>query len=263
MDRKLPGPGWLRWLATPEFREELVDLTTNGANLRESPQELADRLGLKFKDWLLLSRALTHRSYLNEHSEALEDNERLEFLGDAVLDFTVGAWLYNRYPEMHEGDLTRMRSALVHTEALAEFARQIDLGGAMRLGRGETAAGGRLRSALLCDTFEAIVGAIYLDAGIDGVMDFIGPLLESTADDILANRKNEDPKSMLQEWAQAQGYQAPQYVTRSATGPDHSKMFAVDVLILGDVKGSGVGHSKQAAAKAAAQNALHQLGLVE
>lgn len=261
MDRKLPGPGRLRWLATPEFREELLDLSANGTGLRESPQELAARLGLHFNDWLLLSRALTHRSYLNEHSEALEDNERLEFLGDAVLDFTVGAWLYNRYPEMHEGDLTRMRSALVHTEQLAEFASQIDLGGAMRLGRGETAAGGRMRPALLCDTFEAVVGAIYLDSGIDGVMRFIEPLLESSSDEILANRKNEDSKSMLQEWAQSQGFPAPQYITRGATGPDHSKMFAVDVLINGEVKGSGMGHSKQAAAKAAAQNALQQLGL--
>ena len=108
---------------------------------RETPQELAQRLGLHFKDWLLLSRALTHRSYLNEHPEALEDNERLEFLGDAVLDFVVGAWLYNRYPEMPEGDLTRMRSALVQSEALASFARQIDLGNAMRLGRGEDQGG--------------------------------------------------------------------------------------------------------------------------
>ena len=103
---------------------------------RETPQELASRLGLQFNDWLLLGRSLTHRSYLNEHPEALEDNERLEFLGDAVLDFVVGAWLYNRYPEMPEGDLTRMRSALVHTEQLAEFAKQINLGNAMRLGRG-------------------------------------------------------------------------------------------------------------------------------
>ena len=132
--------------------------------LIETPQEFARRLGLHFKDVMLLSRALTHRSYLNEHSEALEDNERLEFLGDAVLDFVVGAWLYNRYPEMPEGDLTRMRSALVYTEQLANFGRIIGLGVAMRLGKGESQAGGRERSALLCDTFEALIGAIYLDS---------------------------------------------------------------------------------------------------
>ena len=126
----------------------------------ETPQEFASRLLPGFGNLLILSRALTHRSYLNEHSEALEDNERLEFLGDAVLDFVVGAWLYNKYPEMPEGDLTRMRSALVHTAQLAEFGRMIGLGRAMRLGRGETQAGGNNRSALLCDTFEAVIGAI-------------------------------------------------------------------------------------------------------
>ena len=132
---------------------------------RTAPQELAARMGVSFNDGLLLSRALTHRSYLNEHSEAIEDNERLEFLGDAVLDFVVGAWLYNRYPEMPEGDLTRMRSALVYTEQLAKFAGMLDLGSALRLGRGEDQAGGRERSTLLCDAFEAVIGAIYLDMG--------------------------------------------------------------------------------------------------
>lgn len=227
----------------------------------ETPVELSKRLKLQFNDLLLLSRALTHRSFLNEHLEALEDNERLEFLGDAVLDFVVGAWLYNRYPEMPEGDLTRMRSALVHTEQLADFARAIHLGRAMRLGRGESQGGGRDRDALLCDTFEAVIGALYLDRGIDAVRIFISPLLEEASDYILLNRKNEDPKSLFQEWAQSQGYSAPRYVTRSATGPDHSKVFEVDVELSGEVFGSGKGHSKQAAAKAAALDALRKLGV--
>jgi ribonuclease-3 len=229
----------------------------------ETPQEFAQRVGLEFDDWLLLSRALTHRSYLNEHSEALEDNERLEFLGDAVLDFIVGAWLYNRCPEMPEGDLTRLRSALVYTEQLAEFARQISLDKAMRLGRGEAAAGGRERPALLCDTFEALIGAIYLDSGVDSVRTFIIPLLDEAADEALINHRTEDPKSLFQEWAQAQGYSTPQYVTRSATGPDHSKLFEVDVVTNGKVYGSGDGHSKQIAAKSAAQDALRRLGMFE
>ena len=114
----------------------------------ETPQEFAQRLGLSFNDPLLLTRALTHRSYLNEHPEAVEDNERLEFLGDAVLDFLVGAWLYNRFPEMSEGNLTRLRSALVRTENLAEFAEEINMGNALLLGRGEDEAGGRARPAL-------------------------------------------------------------------------------------------------------------------
>jgi len=230
---------------------------------QESPAELAQRLHLKFKDLLLLSRALTHRSFLNEHTEALEDNERLEYLGDAVLDFIVGVWLYHNYPEMAEGDLTRMRSALVHTEQLAVFARKVKLGDAMRLGRGEVQAGGRNRSALLCDTFEAVVGALYLDSGVDAVNSFMHPLLQEASEDILVNHKNEDPKSLLQEWAQSQGFQAPLYITRSAHGPDHSKIFELEVTIAGNVYGTGSGPSKSAAAKAAARMALLKLGLVE
>ncbi|HEX9018646.1 MAG TPA: ribonuclease III [Anaerolineaceae bacterium] len=230
---------------------------------QEAPQDFARRLNLPFNDWLLLSRALTHRSYLNEHNDALEDNERLEFLGDAVLDFVVGAWLYNRYPEMPEGDLTRMRSALVYTDQLANFARMINLGNAMRLGRGEAQAGGRDRPALLCDTFEAVIGALYLDSGLDAVLEFVSPLLDATSNEILAERRTEDPKSMFQEWAQSQGFSAPQYITRSAVGPDHSKVFEVDATVNGKVYGSGQGPSKQTAAKAAARNALAQMGLMQ
>lgn len=227
----------------------------------EMPKEFADRMRLPFGDWLLLNRALTHRSYLNEHPEALEDNERLEFLGDAVLDFVVGAWLYNQYPEMLEGDLTRMRAALVYTEQLAEFARNIQLGNALKLGRGESQGGGRHRSTLLCDAFEALIGALYLDQGIEAVWTFVTPFLENAVDDILLNQKNEDPKSLFQEWIQAQGYSTPQYITRNATGPDHSKIFEMDVLVNGKVYGSGHGHGKQAATKAAAQDALDRLGM--
>jgi ribonuclease III len=229
---------------------------------QESPRDFARRVNLPFKDLLLLSRALTHRSYLNEHPEALEDNERLEFLGDAVLDFVVGAWLYNRYPEMPEGDLTRMRSALVYTEQLAEFGRQINLGQAMRLGRGEAQAGGRDRSALLCDTFEGVIGALYLDSGITAVLDFVDPLLDAASDVILAEHKTEDPKSLFQEWAQSEGLTAPQYRTRSAVGPDHSKLFEVDATIGEITYGTGKGHSKQTAAKDAARNALQKLGIM-
>ena len=241
-------------------KDSVTGSSTNGAAV-EPLEVFARRLGLNFSDWLLLSRALTHRSYLNEHPEALEDNERLEFLGDAVLDFVVGAWLYNRYPEMPEGDLTRMRSALVHTEQLAEFALQLDLGVALRLGRGEVQAGGRERPALLCDAFEALIGALYLDGDIVAVSRFIAPILERTADDLLINRGIEDPKSMLQEWSQAQGLGAPQYLTNSASGPDHLKTFEVSVYIRGELKGSGCGPSKQAAAKAAARAALLSLGI--
>jgi len=228
----------------------------NGSGIKEQPAELIQRLKLPIKNVMLLSFALTHRSYLNENPEALADNERLEFLGDAVLDFIVGAWLYHRYPEMPEGDLTRMRSGLVYTEQLAVFARKLHLGDAMRLGRGETQGGGRNRSALLCDTFEAVIGALYLDTSIEQVTTFLEPLLVEAADDMLSNNKMDDPKSLFQEWSQAQLGATPLYVTRNTSGPDHSKVFEVDVLVNGDVFGSGSGHSKQAATKAAAADAI-------
>ena len=225
----------------------------------ETPAALAQRLGLPFKNLLLLTRALTHRSYLNEHPEALEDNERLEFLGDAVLDFFVGAWLYNHFPEMPEGDLTRMRSALVRTEQLASFARKLDLGPAMRLGRGEVQAGGRNRDVLLCATFEALIGAIYLHCGLDVVNHFLSPLLEETDPDELILTEVYDPKSRLQEWSQAQKLGIPRYVTVQTSGPDHERIFEVEVEIAGKVYGRGSGNSKQVAARNAAQNALENI----
>jgi ribonuclease-3 len=232
----------------------------NQGELRQiNPQDYAQRLGVEFSDPLILTRALTHRSYLNEHPESLEDNERLEFLGDAVLDFLVGAWLYNRFPEMPEGNLTRLRSALVRTENLAQFAISIELGDAMLLGRGERDGGGRDRPALLCATYEALIGAIYIDQGIGAVKEFIEPMLEIAAHTILHGNKDKDPKSMLQEWAQSQGLGTPYYKTVSSYGPDHAKSFLIEVYINNAVQGSGIGHSKQAAAKIAAEQALETL----
>jgi len=229
--------------------------------LEDSPAVLAGRLGLPFKNLLLLTRALTHRSFLNEHPEALEDNERLEFLGDAVLDFLVGAWLYNRFPEMREGELTRLRSALVRTEQLAEFAGQKGFGAALRLGRGESQAGGRARQALLCATFEAVVGALYLDSGFETVLGFVEPLLEPAAERIVSEDRDMDAKSRLQELVQAQGLPPPQYHTIAASGPEHSKTFEIEVLVNGQVYGKGQGSSKQVAAQQAAEAALHVLDL--
>jgi len=229
----------------------------------ETPAEYAKRQDLPFTSPLLLSRALTHRSYLNEHPEAIEDNERLEFLGDAVLDFLVGAWLYNRFPEMSEGELTRLRSALVRTEQLAEFAKQIDLGSVMRLGRGESQAGGSQRIALLCATFEALVGALCLDAGLEAVRRFVEPILEPVADQIIALHRDQDPKSVLQELVQSHGLEPPQYRTVAATGPEHEKVFEVEVSINGQVFGRGIGHSKQSAAKVAARAALDVLEVAD
>jgi ribonuclease III len=227
----------------------------------ESPADLAGRLSLPFDNLHLLTRALTHRSYLNEHTEVLQDNERLEFLGDAVLDFIVGAWLYNRFPEMAEGEMTRMRSALVRTEQLADFARQLDLGTAMRLGRGEAQAGGRHRPALLCATFEALIGALYLEQGIPAVQSFISPLLEAAAEHILQQPDLYDAKSRLQEWAQSQKMGTPRYFTLQTRGPEHDKFFEIEVRIGNHAYGRGSGPNKQSAAQAAALDALTSLGL--
>jgi ribonuclease-3 len=230
-----------------------------GFRSAELPEAFAQRLGLHFSDYGLLARALTHRSFANENDDVLEDNERLEFLGDAVLDFLVGAWLYERFPEMREGELTRLRSALVRTEQLATFGQQIRLGGAIRLGRGESDGGGRERQALLCATFEALVGALFLSDGLHAVDSFIFPLLDQATEQLAIERAEQDPKSLLQERIQARRLDHPVYRTVDAHGPDHAKTFEVEVLVEGRVLGRGSGHSKQAATKAAARDALAKL----
>jgi ribonuclease-3 len=234
-------------------------MTSQGERDEETPVEFAQRVGLQFNNEGILWRAFTHRSYLNEHKEVLEDNERLEFLGDAVLDFLVGAWLYNHFPEMAEGQLTRLRAALVGNQQLAEFARQLNLGAAMLLGKGEIDNHGNQRPALLGSTLEALIGALYLDQGMEAVMRFMEPLLEEAVNSVLLNRRDQDPKSQLQEWSQAAGFGTPVYRVISASGPDHEKCFEVEVIINGQVYGKGSGSSKNAAAKAAAQATLEMI----
>jgi len=223
---------------------------------QETPHHLIKRLNLKVKNLSLLTRALTHRSFINEHPDEIEDNERLEFLGDAVLDFIVADWLYNHFPEMLEGNLTQMRSALVQTNQLAEFAAQLNLGGAIQMGKGEEIAGGRTRNSLLCDSFEALVGAIYLDCGIGEVQSFMSSFLDNAMQDILLHQKNEDPKSKLQELTQSIGSSAPIYKLKNTIGPDHQKTFEVEVVVDNISMAIGKGPSKQYAEKVAAKNAL-------
>ena len=232
------------------------DLGITAPTVLISPHEFAEQFGLNFNQPWLLQRAFIHRSYLNENPSALEDNERLEFLGDAVLDFMVGAWLYHHFPEMAEGQLTRLRAALVGNNQLAEFARQLNIGSVLLLGKGESDGGGRDRSVLLGSTFEALVGAIYLDQDIAMAQKFVEPFLEKAAAEIIQDNLDRDAKSRLQEWSQACGLGAPSYRKVTESGPDHEKMFEVEVVIAGEVYGRGQGHSKRAATKAAARNAL-------
>lgn len=238
-------------------------MLAEGNSALETPQDFAKRIALPIRDKRLLNRALTHRSYLNENPEALEDNERLEFLGDAVLDFVVGAWLYQHFPEMSEGEMTRLRAALVRTEQLGDFGAQIELGQALRLGHGEEEGGGRERPAMLCAAFEALIGAIYLDMGIEAVSDFIEPMLAGAVVEIHAERGDRDAKSLLQEWVQGRGLEAPQYRIISERGPDHDKVFEVEVVVDGKALARGEGRNKQAASKVAAEAALERLNLPE
>jgi ribonuclease III len=225
-----------------------------------SVHQFARRAGLTFIDHRLLSRALTHTSYINEHPEALEDNERLEFLGDAALDFVTAAWVYNRFPEMAEGQLTRLRSALVCTEQLAAFAGEIGLGEVLLLGRGEEASGGRERPALLCAGLEALMGALYLDQGLPAVSAFIQPRLERATRTILEAEALVDPRSQLQIWSQAELGETPRYQTVAAEGPDHARLFTIEVNLGGEMYGRGRGRSKQDAAQMAAAEALRRVG---
>jgi ribonuclease-3 len=208
----------------------------------------------------LFQRALTHRSYLNEHPEALEDNERLEFLGDAALDFVTATWLYNRFPEVDEGDLTKLRASLVRTEQLADYARELNLGEELLLGRGLEESGGREQSTLLCDAFEAIIGALYIDAGIKSVIDFMEPRIEAAVEKILKDEQYLDPRSQLQIWAQAEYGKTPIYETVDTRGPDHEREFIIEVKVgMDGLRGRGKGRSKQEAARHAAANLLAQL----
>lgn len=215
---------------------------------------------LRFNDEQLVQQALTHRSYVNEHDDPeAVDNERLEFLGDAVVDFVAGEMLFHHYPDVNEGDLTRLRSALVRTESLAQLAIDCRVGEALRIGKGEEQGGGRARLNNLCGAFEALIGALYLDQGLDAVREFLIPHLETRLRQVLQEQLDKDARSLLQERSQAEYSLTPQYRTVSMSGPDHEREFTVEVLIGDRVVGSGVGRSKQAASQSAAQDALRRL----
>lgn len=223
----------------------------------ETASSLNERLGLSFSNFSLLTRALTHRSYANEHQDGTEDNERLEFLGDAIIDLIAGEWAYRHFPELPEGDLTKIRSHLVRNENLAKFAQQIDLGAALRLGRGEKITGGNSRKSVLGSAFEALLGAIYLDGNFEKAKQFFLPFIEPHKDTVL--EVFNDPKSNFQEKVQALKLGPIAYHVVNSTGPDHAKTYEVEVTINGKVMGRGIGSSKAAAEQEAARDALKKL----
>ncbi len=215
------------------------------------------RLGYRFGDSELLATALTHRSYANEQG-LVAHYERLEFLGDAVLDLVSADWLFRRYPEATEGELSRIKSFLVSEPVLADLGCELGLGAAIRLGVGEERSGGREKPSLLADAVESVIGAVYLDGGPAQTTEVVQTLLRK------AYRGHErwessDPKSALQELLQAQGRPLPRYFLIASEGPDHEKLFTVAVRVGDDELGQGSGRSKKIAEQEAAQAALQRL----
>jgi len=221
-------------------------------------KEFAKLIDVEFNDIDLLERALTHRSYLNEHPEKAEHNERLEFLGDAVIELVVTEYLYKNYPNP-EGELTNWRSAIVRGEVLSEVAKEIHVGDYILLSKGEEKSGGRERNLIMANAFEAIVGAIYIDGGYEVAKKYIDKHLISMLPEVIEKKLYIDPKSNLQEITQEKLGVTPQYKVVSEEGPDHAKDFTVGVYAADKLLGKGVGPSKQKAEQAAASEALKNL----
>lgn len=226
-------------------------------NNNKDLSELENKLGVTFENKKLLTTALTHRSYLNEnHSDEIENNERLEFLGDAVLELITTEYLYLTHPSRPEGELTSFRSALVKTTSLGETALELTIGQYIFMSKGEEVTGGRERPYILANTFESILGAVYLDQGYDKAKKFVIEKLLPKLDEIIANRLDIDSKSKLQELSQEVLNSTPVYELKSSNGPDHDKEFKMLVKIQNKVFGEGNGKSKQEAEQNAAQYAL-------
>jgi len=231
---------------------------------RERETSLADfqaRIAFAFQNPALLREALTHSSLMNECPDlGILDNQRLEFLGAALLDVLVGEWLFDRYPDAREGELTMLRAQLVRNESLSAWAAQLDLGSYLLLGKGEAASGGRARAANLCAGLEALVGAIYLDQGLEATRAWIWRFLEQRAQEIDQMRSAKDAKSQLQEFTQGALKLTPSYRTIRQAGPDHARVFTAQALVGEEVWGEGSGPSKQIAEQAAAEAALRAHG---
>lgn len=219
------------------------------------------------QDQQLLKQALTHRSYVNENVQCNQHNERLEFLGDAVLGFLVGDLLYRFYPDLSEAELTRLRSRLVDEQQFSKIAVNMNLGKMIRLGQGAIKNNGRSNPALLSDTFEAIIGAYFLDAGIKATAEFIKPIFKILAEELTVELEQSqltsfiDPKTNLQQWSLGKYQEVPQYQIIAESGLDHEKRFIAQVLINGKIYGHGEGSRKKEAEKNAAQTALEFIEL--
>ena len=224
-------------------------------------QELEKKLNYAFRNPALLDEALNHSSYANEHRAAhMKSNERLEFLGDSVLGFVTAEFLFSRHPDLPEGDLTRIRAALVCEQSLYEVAKKLDLGSYLKLGRGEEAGGGRERTSILADAMEAIFAAVYLDGGVAEASALIHRVLLDVEREEVVKERRRDYKTALQELVQRQVGQELTYQMVGEQGPDHAKIFQAEVLLNGEPLGSGFGRSKKEAEQSAAKAALKTLG---
>lgn len=220
-------------------------------------KELLKKLQIEYKNIELYSEALTHRSFLNENRNVkISHNERLEFLGDAVLELIISEFLFEKYPDRPEGDLTSFRAALVKTESLAQISRELELGMYLRMSKGEEVTGGRDKDFLLANTFEAVLGAIYLDLGYIQCKNLVYQVLIPKLEGVVENRSDIDFKTKFQELAQAKYKVTPIYKVLSEQGPDHDKSFTMGVYIHDKEFGKGQGSSKQRAEEEAAQQAL-------
>lgn len=225
-----------------------------------TPEQLQKNLGYTFRDESLLRAALYHSSYANEHrAEDIASNERLEFLGDAVLGFVTAEFLFSRFPNAPEGELTRIRAALVREESLFEVAQSLQLGEGLLLGRGEDSGGGRSRPSILADCTEAVFAAVYLDGGMDCARALIHRVLLDGVDIEVAETRRRDYKTELQELVQRKPHQVLRYEPVSQSGPDHAKVFTVRVRLNGEPVGEGSGRSKKEAEQIAAGAALEKL----
>lgn len=218
------------------------------------------KLGLEFNNPELLKQAFIHRSYINENKDlGMEHNERLEFLGDAVLELVVTDFLYNEYPELDEGILTAYRSSLVRTESISQAARKMGMNELLLLSKGESRDQGKARDYILANTFEAFVGAVYLDSGYQAAHTVIAQSLFENIKQVITEGSWKDPKSLFQEYAQEHFSETPRYELISAIGPDHSKEFVMAVFVGEKEIAQGTGNSKQKAQQDAAENALREV----
>ncbi|MEA5500247.1 ribonuclease III [Limnoraphis robusta Tam1] len=256
----------LKRLLKEQSRPDQSQISGEESSVRERLKELLEKI--PFQDARLLKRALTHRTYVFENpTQTQGDNEQLEFLGDSVLNFLAGDYLYEQYSHRRdEGELTRRRSNLVDNSQFAQFAIQLNLGEWIQLGKGEELQGGRTKSSLLSNTFEAVIGAYYLDSGIEAVRELIKPFFESvdtgTVDSHIPQQTLIDPKGRLQNIAQTNNLPIPEYVLVDETGNDHDKTFEVQVIINGEFYGEGTGKKKKEAEKQAAIDALRRWDLL-